>query len=173
MLLAVKPMDDPLKELLAVDERRALEFFFVGLRDVSERAVDRQELLYNASVLAHYAQVSTTSDTQWPAPATLSAVFDHFVWSSVLHNDGPAMEIAGAQCLLLAGFFEDQLRDRFNIGWYASLGAGFLRRAAAHESSLRKAQLLDSVSMGCEQWRQRYARLSRELRERPYLIPRG
>ena len=50
---------EPLQELFAVDQRRALEFFVTGLQDVSDPGVDRQELLYNASVLAHYAQVSS------------------------------------------------------------------------------------------------------------------
>ena len=55
---------EPLQELFAVDQRRALEFFVTGLQDVSDPGVDRQELLYNASVLAHYAQVSTTHRTR-------------------------------------------------------------------------------------------------------------
>ena len=55
-------------ELLAVDERRALEFFVTGLQDVSDPKVDRQELLYNASVLAHYAQVSVRAELEMPAP---------------------------------------------------------------------------------------------------------
>ena len=55
---------NPLGELLATDHRRVLEFFVSGLRDVSEPDVDRQELLYNASVLAHYAQVSTEADIE-------------------------------------------------------------------------------------------------------------
>ena len=51
-----------LRELIATDHRQALEFFVLGLQDVSEPTVDREELLYNASVLAHYAQVSTQAD---------------------------------------------------------------------------------------------------------------
>jgi hypothetical protein len=46
---------DPRRELLATDDRQALEFFFAGLQDVSEPTVDRQELLYNASVLGTHA----------------------------------------------------------------------------------------------------------------------
>jgi len=66
----------PLRELLAADHRQALEFFFQRLKDVSGPGVDPQELLYNASVLAHYAQVSTLAEFELPAPATLGAVFD-------------------------------------------------------------------------------------------------
>ena len=36
----------PLRELLASDHRHVLEFFLVGLRDVSDPRVDRDELLY-------------------------------------------------------------------------------------------------------------------------------
>ena len=59
----------PLRELLAIDHRQTLEFFVLRLQDISELTVDRQELLYNASVLAHYAQVSVHADAEWPAPA--------------------------------------------------------------------------------------------------------
>jgi len=165
-------MDDSLEELLGVNHRGALEFFFAGLRDAAEGTVDRQELLYNASVLAHYAQVSTASDTDFPAPANLAFVFDHFVCGATLAGDGAVMEVAGAQCLLLAGFFEDQMRGRHNIGWYATLGAGFFRRAAAHEPTTRKAQVLDAIGRRFEPWRQTHARLGRELRDRPYLLPK-
>jgi hypothetical protein len=165
-------MDDSLDELLGVNHHGALEFFFAGLRDAAEGTVDRQELLYNASVLAHYAQVSTVSDTDVPAPATLEFVFDHFVCAGALAGDGAVMEVAGAQCLLLAGFFADQMRRRHNIGWYATLGASFFLRAAAQESQPKKAQLLDAVGRRFEPWRQTHERLGRDLRDRPYLLPR-
>jgi len=160
----------PLQELLGVDARRSFEFVVVGLRDVSGPDVDQEELLYNASVLAHYTQVSTRADVDLPAPANLSVVFDHFVHNTALADDGAMMETAGAQCLLLAGFFEDQMRRRHNIQWYAELGAGFFHRAAAREESRKKAQLLTTLARHFESWRRRHARLSRELRDLPYLL---
>ncbi len=102
--------------------------------------------------------------------ANLSAVFDHFVADTTLRHDRLMMETAGAQCLLLAGFFEDQMRRRHNIRWYAELGASFFRRAALHEQSLDKARLLDAIARRFEPWRQRHAQLSRELRDQPYLL---
>lgn len=160
-----------LRELLATDERRALEFFFVHLRDVSEPGVARDELLYNASVLAHYAQVSTAASDGVPMPASLSTVFDQFVLDTTVHDDSEMMETAAAQCLVLAGFFEDQMRWRHDINWYAELGAGFFSRAAAQQESERKARLLHTLSRHFELWRRRHARLSRELRDLPYLLP--
>lgn len=160
----------PLRELLAIDPRQALEFFVVRLQDVSELTVDPQELLYNASLLAHYAQVSTQPDVDVPAPVNLSTVFDHFVSDATLLHDSLMMETAGAQCLLLTGFFEDQMRPRHNIRWYAALGASFFRRAALHERSLDKARVLDAIARRFEPWRQRHAQLSRDLRDQPYLL---
>ena len=157
-------------ELLAVDERRALEFFATGLQDVSESKVDRQELLYNASVLAHFAQVSVHADLEMPSPQNLSTVFDQFVVHSNLPDDTHLMESAGAQCLLLTGFFEDQMRGRYNLRWYAEIGAGFFTRAATYEESRSKARLLTMIARHFELWRQRHARLSRELRDQPYLL---
>jgi hypothetical protein len=161
---------DPLRELVATDHRQTLEFFVTGLQDLCEPTVDRQELLYNASVLAHYAQVSTHADVDLPVPANLSVIFDHFVLDPTLVQDSLLLETAGAQCLLLAGFFEDQMRRRHNIRWYAELGASFFSRAAVQESSAGKARLLDTIARRFEPWRQRHARLSRELRDQPYVL---
>ena len=161
---------EALRELLAVDERRALEFFVVCLKDVSEATVDRQELLYNASVLAHFAQVSIHSGTEMPAPTDLGTIFDNFVADTTFAEDGLIMETAAAQCLLLSGFFEDQMRRRHSIRWYAELGAGFFNRAASRQTSSQKARLLVMLARHFEPWRQRHARLGRELRDQPFLL---
>ena len=163
-------MGRPLRELLATDHRQALEFFAQRLQDVSGRGVDQQELLYNASVLAHWAQISTQATVDLSTPASLSAIFDHFVADSTLLADSLMMETAGAQCLVLTGFFEDQMRRRHNIRWYAELGAGFFSQAATRDASPHKAQLLAAIAKHFEAWRQRQARLSRILRDQPFLL---
>src|SRR5258705_2995287 len=112
----------PLGELLATDHQQTLEFFILGLRDVSEPTVDREELFYNASVLAHYAQVSTQSGVEWPAPANLSEVFDHFV-SDTLPRDSLTMEVAGTQCLLLAGVVGGSIQSRASTPLFKRRGS--------------------------------------------------
>lgn len=160
----------PLRELLAVDSRKTLEFFVLGLQDVAEAPVDRQELLYNASVLAHYAQVSTASDADFPTPASLETVFDTFVLPVDGAIDATLLETAGTHCLLLGGFFEDQMKRRHSIAWYARLGAGFFHRAALAERQAHRARVLEQMSRHFEPWRTRHARLSRELRDTPFLL---
>ena len=159
----------PLRELLASGHRQVLEFFAVGLRDISEAPVDQHELIYNASVLAHYAQTSTDTRAGWPAPTTLVHVFDHFVMQP-MPDDSEMLETAAAQCLLLSGFFEDQMRRRHNIRWYAHLGAGFFARASLRSASPDKAHFLASMGRSFEPWRKRHARLARELRDQQYLL---
>lgn len=157
-------------QLLGTGERQTLDFFFLRLKEVSEPSVDQQELRYTASVLAHHARVSTQAATDLATPATLGEVFDRFVFDTSLRRDGAIMEAAGAQCLLLAGFFHDQMCRRHDIRWYASLGAGFFRQAAALERSPQKAYLLTAIAAGFEPWRQRLARLRRELLDQPYVL---
>ena len=164
---------EPLAELLATNERQALEFFLVGLKDVSDADVDQRELLYNASVLAHYAQVSTHAHADMPTPASLAAVFDQFVVDDTLREDSTLLETAATQCLLLSGFFESQMRHRHNIRWYTDIGSGFFRRAAHLARERRRAELLDTIGRHFEPWRVRYARLSQELQVQRYVIGRN
>ncbi|HTM33821.1 MAG TPA: hypothetical protein VL263_21055 [Vicinamibacterales bacterium] len=164
---------EELRSLLASDHRQTLEFFFVHLQDVVEAPVDRQELLYNASVLAHYAQVSTCATGDMPTPSSLGRIFDQYVLDQSLADDAEMMESAGAQCLLLAGFFADQMRVRHNVRWYAGLGAGFYRRAADCARSPKTAHVMWAMAEHFEPWRQRHERLSRELRDQPYLLDRN
>jgi len=159
-----------LTELLGSDHRQTLEFFYVGLQDVTDSSVDPTELLYNASVLAHHAQVSSHSVSELPTPASLADTFDTFVLEAPHAADAELLEAAGAQCLLLAGFFEDQMRRRHSIRWYTELGAGFYHRAAARQESRRKARLLNSIARRFEPWRRVHAELARTLRDLPYLM---
>ena len=62
------------------------------------------------------------------------------------------------------------MRQRHNIRWYAELGASFFSRAAVQEPSPPKARLLDTIARRFEPWRQRHARLSRELRDQLYVL---
>ena len=78
---------------LAVTNGQALRFFYERLREVvhdgEAGTVPDDELLYNASVLAHFATTSTRSSTDFPpSPVNLSTVFDVFVLDRSQHTDG-------------------------------------------------------------------------------------
>ena len=161
-------MDLGMGACLGVTDRQAFQFFFEHLRDVTDdQEPPANELLYNASMLAHFATTSTASRDTFPAtPAHLGVVFDLFVLDGSHQFDSEIMEAAAAQCLLLTGFFADQQKRRHRIGWYADLGASFYSRAAAAGRSQARARLMDTMAHRFEFWRVQQQRLAAELRER-------
>jgi hypothetical protein len=163
------------QEWLAVTNGQALRFFFEHLRDVTENS-DRlhPELLYNASVLAHFATTSTASVPQFPScPSDLATVFEVFVLDRSQHADPEIMEAAAAQCLLLTGFFEGQVRRRHNVKWYATLGANFYDQAGQLSSDRARAQMMSTMAERFEFWRRQQSRLAKELRDLPRLLFRN
>ena len=159
---------------LAVTHRQALQFFFEHLREVSEPdEAPESEVLYNASVLAHFATTSTASLEFPGTPAALGGVFDLFVLDRSQHADPGIMEAAGSQCLLLTGFFGPQLAARYNVEWYASLGAGFYGQAASRGTDAPRIAMMRTMAVRFPFWRKQHARLARELRDMPRVLPRA
>jgi hypothetical protein len=157
---------------LAVSHAQALRFFFERLKDVSDDSgAPRGELLYNASILAHFASTSSGSTERFPpGPSDLARVFDLYVMDASQHTDPEIMEAAASQCLLLTGFFQDQLKRRHNVAWYASLGAGFYDHAAQHSRDRARMRMLATMASRFEFWRRQQHRLAHELRDQPWLI---
>ena len=163
------------QEWLAVTNTQALRFFFEHLKDVAEGDdIPQSELLYNASVLAHFATTSTASIPHFPScPSDLATVFELFVLDRSQHADPEIMEAAAAQILLLTGFFEGQVRRRHNVKWYASLGAGFYDQAAQCSSDRSRARMMLTMAARFDFWRRQQSRLARELRDLPRLLFRN
>lgn len=156
---------------LAVSHGQALRFFFEHLRDVSDdEEVPEKELLYNASVLAHFATTSTASSEFPASPASLGLVFDVFVLDRSQHVDPEIMEAAASQCLLLTGFFGAQLCARHNVNWYATLGATFYGQAAHHGTDRARAAMMRTMAARFAFWRRQQARLAKELHDLPMLL---
>jgi len=128
-------------------------------------------VLYNASVLAHFASTSTTTPVGMPTPASLMDVFDRFVLHPALHDDPEMMETAAGQCLLLTGFFADQMQRRYNLEWYGRLGASFYRVAAATSQLTAHRRMMSRMAGEFAYWRGVHRTLARELRDHPYLLP--
>ena len=151
----------------AVSERVAFQFFLEQLKDVVDREdPPADQLLYNASLLAHFATTSTASiDTFPPAPASLSTVFDLYVLDHSGHDAPDILEAAAAQCLVLTGFFHAQQRRRHQVAWYARLGAAFFAQASERQHDQARARLMASMARRFEFWRHHQHRLAVDLRE--------
>ena len=157
-----------IREWLAVSHGQALRFFFERLKDVanSTGAAPTPELLYNASVLAHFATTSTDSiETFPPTPRSLAGVLDVFILDRSGHADPEIMEAAASQCLLLTGFFGDQQRGQHNLKWFAAVGAGFYEQAANLEKDRDRSRMMETMAARFGYWRRQQIRLARDLRE--------
>ena len=158
---------------LGVTNQQALRFFFEHLRDVAPDDPPAGELLYNASILAHFATTSTASTVTFPpSPTSLTFVFDVFVMDRSQHLDPDILEAAGSQCLVLTGFFQDQQERRHNVAWYAALGASFYGRAAQYGRDQTRARMMMIMARRFDFWRHQHHRLAHELRD-VALIVRG
>jgi hypothetical protein len=160
------------RDLLGVTNQQALQFFYEHLLDVTDESEPPQdELLYNASVLAHFASTSVISDEYPPCPTGLSAVFDLYVIDRApLPRDPAIAEAAASQCLLLTGFFHEQQRQRHQLEWYAAIGSAFFARAARLCADGRRGRLLLVMARRFAFWREQQRRLAIELRDAPLLI---
>ena len=164
-------MDSVFEELVAVDSKRAFNFFLASLREttVTERFKD-DEMLYVASILAHYSQTSRFDTTSMPCMADLSEVFDNFVVQTTRLTDSEILEFGGSQVLLFAGFFRDQMSRRHNVKWYDQVGQSLYEKAGQHSKNLKKRALFDRLSESFPAWTGVCRNLSRTLRENRLLL---
>jgi hypothetical protein len=164
-------MDSIFEELVAVDSNRAFNFFLASLREavVAERFTD-DEMLYVASILAHYSQTSRFDTTTMPCMANLSEVFDNFVLQTTRLTDSQSLEFGGSQVLLFAGFFRDQMCQRHNVKWYDQVGQSLYERASQHSKNLKKRELFDRLSESFPAWTIVCRNLSRTLRDNRLLL---
>ena len=68
------------------------------------------------------------------------------------------------------GFSKGRCAGGTTSGGMRSWARAFSARAAVQEHAPHKAKMLKSIGRRFELWRQRYERLSQELREQPYLL---
>jgi hypothetical protein len=161
------------------------DFFLTELSDTPSvtrwRLMDRQqenpeELPYCASILAHFASTSTEGgDESYEGPITprtIVNVLDNYILKPELCADAEIMESAGAQSLLLTGFFYQQSRsDRGNLAIYVKQGVYFFARAASGIPHSPKKQLLETVSTRFGMWQRAFHEASQACRGRSYLLP--
>lgn len=155
--------------LLAVDSADTLNFFHTQIVDLDIKAeVTRDERIYVASVLASFARTSRCDSESLPTFTSLTEIFDQFVSARTSINDPILLELAGAQDLLLAGFFRDQMSRRHNVKWYDALGQQFYRRASECSKNLRRSEMFSRVSTNFPVWAMACRDLNRSLMENQY-----
>jgi len=164
-----------LRELLAVDSVQALQFFFNMLKEEDlPDGTETLDLIYVASVLAHYARTSVSDQDHTPLATDLSEVFDTFLIPMVVGDklflDPEVLEIAGTQTLVLNGFFRSQMRNRHNLGVFDKMGKLFFSSAGELTTDSQKREILPRVATHFTEWAMASSQINRKSLENRYLI---
>lgn len=160
------------KGLIAGDSNATINLFVKYLTQASrDSGVTADEILYTASVLAHFAMTSCSSDTGMPTPATLMDIFDKFLLDTLASHDPELMEFAGSGSLLLVGFFRDQMRRRYNLHWYDAMGGTFYSRASQLAKNSDRKKIMRQMARNFPIWAHACCLVSQILRREQYLFP--
>lgn len=167
-------------EIYGCDSQDTINFFIEKLRDITLKDVRllSAERIYIASVLAHYASVSRESRSHLPPCVNLSGIYDIFFMEllvgtserPLLPTDTETAEVAGNQTLLLTGFFQGQMKRRYNIRVFQRYGQTFYSLAAEKSVSQKRRELLSWMATNFPIWSEVLYQLSNSLRDNPYLI---
>lgn len=162
---------DPLRELLKVRHEDALKFFYSGLMKTPQaKRLGRREAVYVASVLAHYAQTSCGATDCVPAPTDLTSIFDNFILDTETTLNKTLLETAGAQILLLVGCFPHQMRRRYPVDWYISLGSSFYGRAGRLCTASNERAIMEAMERDLRPWTFACREFGRHTFENRFLI---
>ena len=169
-----------LSDFLACGKNDTIRFFFSHLRDLTEHlTLPEDETLYTASLLAHFALTSRESSEEMPPLANMSEVFQTFVLNLLVVGnesehpgrlDHELAETAGAQTLLMAGFFRGQMSRRHNLAYCDRLGATFFSLSSTTCLNRERSQLLRRMAVHFSRWAEVCWNLNKAFRDLPYLI---
>ena len=169
------------EELYGVTEERALNFWVSHLEDTigSEQWSQIRDStgVYLASVLGHFCLQSvdrmealsadySPSDTEFRQFADLTQIAELMMRQLTSAKNPMWMESAGAHILLYAGFFQNQNKDRHNIGFYSTMGKECYLMAAVG----KRAKIMKLMAAGFSEYLFHLATLHRNLQESRYLI---
>jgi hypothetical protein len=166
---------DVLHYLLPVSMERTYNFFAENLRDevtenVGMGANGDEELVYVASILAHFAQTPRSSNNTGldlvnvPIPADLSEI------KHLDSKDPGLLEVNGSKILILAGFFRNQMKAVHEVEPYDKIGQSIYGLASRHAPTRRKRDLFQGLSITFPFWTKACSNVSRTLYDNQYLL---
>lgn len=175
------PSGRDFEELYGVTEERALNFWVSHLQETIGNEYWSQIRdstgVYLASVLGHFCLQSvdreailspdySPSDLEFRQFADLTQIAELMMRQLTSANNPLWMESAGAHILLYAGFFQNQNKDRHNIGFYSNMGRECYLMAAVG----KRARIMKLMAAGFHRYLFHLAILQQHLQESRYLI---
>jgi hypothetical protein len=160
-----------LEPVIEADDMTTLQFFYYQLKfQCANRPVSKREMAHVASVLATYAATSPSNRQTLPPLADLSEFYSQFFFKPEIQVEPVLLEIAGAQSLLLAGFFREQMRRRHNVEWHDRIGQFFYDRASRYSPHPEKQDLFGRISEHFPFWTTICSGLHKSLWQNRYLL---
>lgn len=161
--------DDPLSQLLAISHRDSYLYFLHVLDEEIAKLKVRariKEWKWTATVLAHYSQISCSSQNNFALSTDLSEFFSNFIRESSLQGIQAAEERVG-QSLLLAGFFGKQssYRKRHNTSWYIETGVSYCDYIRRNAEIPAQRELFGHLSTSLPEWAMICESLNKTLQE--------
>lgn len=171
-------MDDNPVDILRADFNGTFEFFYKHLSGLVGRRDENveHEVKYVASILANYGLTSVGGGGLGggvPLESDLNGVFDNYILLAINRRDPELMEAAGAQTLLLIGFFRDQQVSRHRESWFLDMGEAFFRNASELLPESNKKKLLHNIAVNFKFWADTLCKLNKTFKsygDDPYLI---
>jgi hypothetical protein len=165
-----------LKELLQFTSESTLQFFYTELRDTTAaRDLSQLEALHVASMLSHYAHVSSAAPTtEMPPPAGIDDVSRRLVVLDGLSveelRDQMTVRIAAAQCLFALAFYAAWLENRRHMAWLEDHGRTYYRHTSNLSKTDNDKRTFALMSMNFAAWVRACREMQEGLRDRPLLL---
>ena len=175
------PSSDYFEELYGVTEERALNFWVSHLQETmgSKQWSEIRDStgIYLASVLGHFCLQSvdrmailsadySPGELEFRQFADLTQIAELMMRQLTSAKNPLWMESAGAHILFYAGFFQNQNKERHNIGFYSSMGRECYLMAAVG----KRAEIMKRMAKGFDEYLFHLANLQQHLRDNRYLI---
>jgi len=165
-----------LRELLQFNSSNTLQFFYTELRDTnSARELSQLEALHVASMLSHYAHVSTFAPAaDMPPPAGVDEVAKRFTVLDALAagqlKDQETVRSAAVQCLFSLAFYRKWLEGRRQTEWLEDHGRAYYRHTSNLSTSDNDRKTFWLMSRNFVSWVRACQELQTDLRDRPFLL---
>jgi hypothetical protein len=172
-----------LEDLLGSDSEHTAEFFANELQSVVRRTqCDQNEMLYVASVLAHYASTPCVKGRPLTLAINESAVpfaftrteLSPYLYARLSPNHEPLnaedFENKGSYIFLMIGFFRRQMEYQNNVVLYEKIAQGYYHQAHQYIQNETRKQFLRKFSYALPFWSNACAGLNKVLREKRFIL---
>lgn len=174
---------DMLEDLLGSNSQHTTKFFAHELQSLLQRqSCDKDQMLYVASVLAHYASVPWLNGRPMTLPINESTVpfaftrteLSPYLYARLSPNKEPLdaedFENKGSHIFLMVGFFRRQMGHENNVVMYEKIAQGYYYQAHQYIQNRGRKQFLRQFAHSLPFWSNACSGLSETLHDKRFIL---